>query len=48
MSVLSARVRPNMGSRLTVYFRPVGYDQPPNRTRPGELVDDGRRVMVMP
>jgi hypothetical protein len=36
MSVISARVRPNLGSRLTVYFRPVGYDQPPSRTRPGQ------------
>ena len=35
MSVLSTRVRPNMGSRLTVYFRPVGYDQERTRTRPG-------------
>lgn len=31
MSVVSVRVGPTMGSRLTVYFRPVGYDQPPSR-----------------
>jgi hypothetical protein len=36
MSVVSVRVRPNLNSRLTVYFRPVGYDQPPSRTRPGQ------------
>ena len=35
MSVVSTRVRPNMGSRLTVYFRPVGYDHERSRMRPG-------------
>ena len=35
MSVVSTRVRPTMGSRLTVYFRPVGYDHERSRTRPG-------------
>jgi hypothetical protein len=47
MSVISARVRPSMGSRLTVYFRPVGYDQAPSRMRPGERDDADRRAMVM-
>jgi len=43
ISVVSARVRPNLGSRMTVYFRPVGYDQPPSReARPGQLVAPDR------
>jgi hypothetical protein len=37
ISVVGARVNPQMGARLTVYFRPVGYDQPPSRSRPGEV-----------
>jgi hypothetical protein len=54
MSVMSVRVRPNLGSRLTVYFRPVGYDQPPTRSgRPGQLsgglagAPEARRELVM-
>jgi hypothetical protein len=39
VSVVSVRVNPAVGSRLTVYFRPVGYDQPPTRTRPGQAND---------
>ena len=35
MSVLSVRVRPDMGSRLNIYFRPVGYDRPPTRDTRG-------------
>lgn len=35
MSAVSVRVTPNLGSRLTVYFRPVGYDRPPSELRPG-------------
>lgn len=46
MSVVSVRVRPNMGSRLTVYFRPVGYDQPPSRTRPGQVDDPYREAVI--
>lgn len=33
ISVLSFRVRPDMGARLSVYLRPVGYDAPPSRSR---------------
>lgn len=33
ISVVSARVNPQMGARLTLYFRPVGYDRPPSRER---------------
>ncbi len=33
ISVLGVRVNPTMGARLTLYFRPVGYDQPPSRSR---------------
>lgn len=39
LSVVSVRVAPSQGSRLTIYFRPVGYDQPPGRTRPGQMND---------
>jgi hypothetical protein len=39
ISAVSARVNPQMSSRLTVYFKPVGYDQPPSRTRPGQAND---------
>lgn len=33
ISVLSTRVNPQMGARLTLYFRPVGYDRAPSRER---------------
>jgi hypothetical protein len=33
ISVVSARVTPNVGSRLTLYFRPTGYDRAPSRSR---------------
>lgn len=37
ISVVGVRVTPNMPSRLTVYFRPVGYDVPRATTnRPGQ------------
>ena len=35
LSVVSVRVNPQQPGRLTLYFRPVGYDQPPSRDRPG-------------
>ncbi len=35
LSVVSVRVNPQQPGRLTLYFRPVGYDQPPSRGRPG-------------
>ena len=39
MSVIGVRVNPEMGSRLTIYFKPVGYDQPPQQGRPGQILD---------
>ncbi len=33
ISVLSFRVRPEMGARLSIYLRPVGYDARPSRSR---------------
>ncbi|MEM7307051.1 MAG: hypothetical protein AAF682_10300 [Planctomycetota bacterium] len=33
ISVVSARVTPAAGARLSVYFRPVGYDAAPSRSR---------------
>jgi hypothetical protein len=42
MTVVSARVTPSTGARLTLYFRPSGYDQVSSRTRapaaPGGIV----------
>lgn len=35
LSVVSVRVNPQQSARLALYFRPVGYDQPPGRDRPG-------------
>lgn len=35
ISVLGVRVRPQMGARLNIYFRPVGYDRPPSRRNRG-------------
>lgn len=46
MSVVSTRVRPNMSSRLTVYFRPVGYNHERTRARPG--APDAMLAQVMP
>ena len=34
MSVLSVRVTPATGARLTLYFRPSGYEQTSSRSRP--------------
>jgi hypothetical protein len=36
LSVVSVRVNPQQPGRLTLYFRPTGYEQPPSRERPGE------------
>jgi hypothetical protein len=36
ISVVSTRVSPTLGSRLTVYFRPAGYSQAPGDSRPGQ------------
>jgi hypothetical protein len=36
LSVVSVRVNPQQSGRLTLYFRPVGYDQAPSRDRPGQ------------
>jgi hypothetical protein len=33
ISVVGVRVSPTLGSRLSLYFRPVGYDKPPSRSR---------------
>lgn len=36
LSVVSVRVNPEQAGRLTLYFRPVGYEKPPARvSRPG-------------
>lgn len=37
LSVVSVRVNPEQAGRLTLYFRPVGYDQAPGRNRPGAV-----------
>lgn len=43
MSVVGVKVNPQTPARLSVYFRPVGYDQPPSqRERGGELVGANR------
>jgi hypothetical protein len=34
ISVVTVRVTPTMNGRLSVYFRPTGFDQPPSRSRP--------------
>jgi len=36
LSVVSVRVNPQQSGRLTLYFRPIGYDQPPSGDRPGQ------------
>jgi hypothetical protein len=45
MTVVSVRVSPQVGGRLTLYFRPVGYDAPSSRQREvpvsGRYDDDG-------
>jgi hypothetical protein len=33
MSVVTVRIAPHMNGRLSLYFRPAGFDQPPSRTR---------------
>ncbi len=33
MTVVSVRVTPQTGARLTLYFKPSGYDAPPSRSR---------------
>ncbi len=38
MTVLSARVTPTTGARLTLYFRPSGYDQTSSRVREQPMV----------
>lgn len=38
ISVLSVRVTPSTPARLTLYFRPSGYEQTPSRSRP--LLDE--------
>jgi hypothetical protein len=38
ISVVGVRVSPSVGGRLTLYFRPVGYDGPPSR--PPEAAGD--------
>jgi hypothetical protein len=37
LSMVSVRVNPQQPGRLTLYFRPVGYDQPRGRDRPGMI-----------
>jgi hypothetical protein len=39
ISVVGVRVSPNVGSRLSLYFRPIGYDQPPSRSRQMAMAD---------
>ncbi len=39
LSVVSVRVSPRVGSRLSLYFHPVGYDRPPAEPRPGAGAD---------
>jgi hypothetical protein len=49
MTVLSVRVTPSTGARLTLYFRPSGYDQTSSRTRePRDLRDLHPQMPVMP
>jgi hypothetical protein len=42
MSAVSVRVTPAVGSRLVLYFSPVGYDQPSSRPRGARNGVDGR------
>ncbi|WP_428267249.1 hypothetical protein [Haliangium sp.] len=37
MSVVGVRVRPELGARLNIYFRPAGYDQPPSAPTRGPV-----------
>lgn len=39
ISVVSTRVNPAMGARLAVYFRPVGFDRAPARSRDAKRDD---------
>lgn len=36
ISVVSCRVNPQMPGRLTIYFKPSGYDRAPSGVRPGQ------------
>ncbi len=38
MSVIGVRVRPELGARLNIYFRPQGYDQPPSAITRGPVM----------
>jgi hypothetical protein len=40
MTVVSVRVSPQVGGRLTLYFRPVGYDGQSSRTREAPVPGD--------
>lgn len=35
MSVVGVRIRPELGARLNIYFRPVGYERPPSMNHRG-------------
>jgi hypothetical protein len=37
ISVIGVRVRPELGARLNIYFRPVGYDRPPSSVSRGGM-----------
>ena len=39
ISIVSVRANPHTPSRLSIYFRPAGYDRPPTGPRPGEVHD---------
>jgi hypothetical protein len=41
ITVVSVRVTPQVGGRLTLYFRPVGYDNVSSRSRPQPAASDG-------
>lgn len=44
ISVLGVRVTPQTSARLTLYFRPVGYDQAPSRDREAADPYDGDKT----
>jgi hypothetical protein len=48
MTVVSVRVTPQTGARLTLYFRPSGYDAEPSRSRGAYDDDDDRNRGRMP
>jgi hypothetical protein len=39
ISVVSVRANPQTPTRLSIYFRPAGYDRAPGGPRPGEISD---------